>query len=106
MLVRGDCAQGRGRSDHLTPVGPPDRASSRASGWGEGPGSHPTSTTNGPALFAAVVEAELEGIVAKRLTDPYRPGERGWLKAKNRSYWRFQQEREFAQSRRRQRLTI
>jgi hypothetical protein len=44
--------------------------------------------------------------VAKRLTDPYRPGERGWLKAKNRSYWRFQQEREFAQSRRRQRLTI
>jgi hypothetical protein len=27
--------------------------------------------------------------VAKRLRDPYKPGERGWLKIKNRGYWRF-----------------
>jgi ATP-dependent DNA ligase len=61
---------------------------------------------DGPALFAAVVEAALEGIVAKRLDQPYRRGERGWVKIKSRDYWRFGQERELAQSRPRRRLTI
>ena len=60
---------------------------------------------DGPALFAAVVEAGLEGIVAKRLTDPYKPGERGWVKIKNRAYWRFAQERD-ARARQREKLTI
>jgi ATP-dependent DNA ligase len=56
---------------------------------------------DGPALFAAVVEQGLEGIVAKPRASTYRPGERDWLKVKNRSYWRFGQELELAQSRRR-----
>jgi ATP-dependent DNA ligase len=42
--------------------------------------------------------------VAKRLADPYRPGERGWIKIKNRAYWRFGKERELARPR--QKLTI
>jgi DNA ligase D-like protein (predicted ligase) len=39
---------------------------------------------NGLSLFAAVRERGLEGMVAKRLDAPYRPGERGdaWLKVK------------------------
>jgi bifunctional non-homologous end joining protein LigD len=61
---------------------------------------------DGPALFAAVVAQGLEGIVAKRSSGAYRPGERDWLKIKNRKYWRFGQELELAQSRRRVRPII
>jgi bifunctional non-homologous end joining protein LigD len=61
---------------------------------------------DGQTLFAAVVDQGLEGIVAKPRTSTYRPGEPGWLKIKNRSYWRFGQELELAQSRRRRRVTI
>jgi ATP-dependent DNA ligase len=31
-------------------------------------------------------------VIAKRRSAPYRPGERGWIKAKNRGYWRYAQE--------------
>jgi ATP-dependent DNA ligase len=41
---------------------------------------------------AAVCDRGLEGVVAKRLRDPYRPGERGWVKTKNRSTKRFAEE--------------
>jgi hypothetical protein len=34
--------------------------------------------------------------VAKRLREPYRPGERAWVKTKNRDYWRWEIERESA----------
>ena len=61
---------------------------------------------DGPALFAAVAEQGLEGIVAKRSSGAYGPGERDWLKIKNRRYWRFGQELELAQRRRRPRLKI
>jgi bifunctional non-homologous end joining protein LigD len=61
---------------------------------------------DGEALFAAVVRQGLEGIVAKPLSGAYRPGERDWLKVKNRAYWRFGQERELAQRRRAQRNTV
>jgi bifunctional non-homologous end joining protein LigD len=44
------------------------------------------------ALWDVVVQREYEGIVAKRLTGRYRPGERGWVKVKNRDYWRYGQE--------------
>ncbi len=57
-------------------------------------------------MFAAVVGAELEGVVAKRLREPYRPGERGWLKTKNRAYWRFGQERDLARGGTRRGVTI
>ena len=48
----------------------------------------------GEALFAAVCERGLEGVVAKWLDDPYRPGERGWVKHKNRATARFAEERD------------
>jgi bifunctional non-homologous end joining protein LigD len=52
---------------------------------------------DGDALFDAVCEHGLEGIVAKRLLGPYRPGYRGWVKVKNPSYWRRQSEIEMMQ---------
>jgi bifunctional non-homologous end joining protein LigD len=48
---------------------------------------------DGEALFAAVCERGLEGVVAKRLCDPYRPGDRHWVKTKNRATTRFAEER-------------
>ena len=48
------------------------------------------------ALFEAVCEQELEGVVAKRRRERYRPGERAWVKSKNRDYWRWEMEREGA----------
>ena len=49
---------------------------------------------DGAALFAAACEQGLEGIVAKRRSEPYRPGERAWIKVKNRAYWRYGEELE------------
>jgi ATP-dependent DNA ligase len=37
---------------------------------------------DGEALFDAVVEHGLEGVVAKRRNGIYRPGHRGWVKTK------------------------
>ena len=34
-----------------------------------------------------------EGVVAKKLWQRYRPGERLWIKVKNREYWRWPLER-------------
>jgi bifunctional non-homologous end joining protein LigD len=36
------------------------------------------------ALWDVVLGREYEGIVAKRVTTPYRPGDRAWIKVKNR----------------------
>jgi ATP-dependent DNA ligase len=44
--------------------------------------------------------------VAKRSDQPYRPGERGWIKVKNRNYWRYDLERESAISKPRQRAFV
>jgi ATP-dependent DNA ligase len=38
---------------------------------------------DGAALWEVVVERRLEGVVAKRLEQPYWPAERGWIKRKN-----------------------
>jgi bifunctional non-homologous end joining protein LigD len=56
----------------------------------------PPAFDDGEALFVAVCKHELEGVVAKKLNDRYRPGERGWTKVKNRSYWRYPYEVERA----------
>jgi bifunctional non-homologous end joining protein LigD len=56
----------------------------------------PDVFTDGRDLFEAVCEQELEGVVAKRVNEPYRPGYRGWVKIKNRDYWRYELEREGA----------
>jgi bifunctional non-homologous end joining protein LigD len=49
----------------------------------------PEAFDDGDALLAVTGVYGLEGIVAKRRRDPYRPGERGWVKVKHRHYWRF-----------------
>jgi bifunctional non-homologous end joining protein LigD len=61
---------------------------------------------DGQALWDAVCEHELEGVVAKRRTSRYGPGERGWIKTKNRSYWRYDMERESAMNHRRARQFV
>jgi len=47
---------------------------------------------DGQALFEAICERRLEGVVAKRISDRYQPGDRGWVKTKNRKTVRFQEE--------------
>jgi bifunctional non-homologous end joining protein LigD len=47
---------------------------------------------DGQALYDAVCERGLEGIVAKRERDPYRPGERVWIKTKSRATQGFAEE--------------
>ncbi len=66
----------------------------------------PETFEDSDALFAAVCERELEGVVAKRLDSRHRPGERGWVKIKNREYWRYEMERESAIDKRRERLFV
>jgi bifunctional non-homologous end joining protein LigD len=56
----------------------------------------PEAFEDGAALWEAVCEHELEGVVAKRRTGCYSPGERAWIKMKNRDYWRYEFEREGA----------
>jgi hypothetical protein len=47
----------------------------------------------------------LEGVVAKRKSGPCVPGDRGWIKTKNR-YWRYEMEREGAFKTRRERQFV
>jgi ATP-dependent DNA ligase len=47
---------------------------------------------DGQALFLAVCDRGLEGVVAKRRSGKYRPGYRGWIKVKNPGYWRRESE--------------
>jgi bifunctional non-homologous end joining protein LigD len=61
----------------------------------------PERFDDGESLFEAVCEHELEGVVAKRKGSRYRSGERGWVKIKNRDYWRYEMERESAINKRR-----
>jgi ATP-dependent DNA ligase len=51
-------------------------------------------------------EHELEGVVAKRRSGRYIPGGRGWIKTKNRDYWRHEMEREGAPRSRRRRAFV
>jgi bifunctional non-homologous end joining protein LigD len=53
-------------------------------------------STAAPALWDSVCERGLEGVVAKRLSEPYRPGERSWLRRKNSRWSRYRAEREAA----------
>jgi bifunctional non-homologous end joining protein LigD len=50
------------------------------------------TTSDGDGLWRWVCDQGLEGVVAKRLADRYWPGERRWLKVKNRDYWRYPSE--------------
>jgi bifunctional non-homologous end joining protein LigD len=66
----------------------------------------PESFDDGPALWEAVCEHELEGVVAKRRFGRYVPGDRGWIKTKNRAYWPYEMEREGAFRPRRRRQLV
>jgi bifunctional non-homologous end joining protein LigD len=61
---------------------------------------------DGEALWEAVCEHELEGVVAKRRSGRYLPGRTGWIKTKNREYWRYEMERESARVVRRSRQFV
>ena len=61
-----------------------------------------TKVEPNPVTEAGPVQDQgLEGIVAKPLASKYQPGERRWSKVKNRDYWRYGQELEAMQNRRR-----
>lgn len=55
---------------------------------------------DGDALWERVVDLGLEGVVAKKRSGHYLPGRRGWIKIKNRAYWRYPLEVEAALDRR------
>ena len=57
---------------------------------------------DGAALFSSVCAMGLEGVIAKKRSSRYHPGDRGWIKVKNPNYWRRAAERE-AMSRKRSR---
>jgi ATP-dependent DNA ligase len=56
----------------------------------------PEAFEDGEALLAATNAHGLEGVVAKRASEPYRPGERAWVKVKHRNSWRFGQDLDLA----------
>jgi bifunctional non-homologous end joining protein LigD len=62
--------------------------------FGSGPWFVAEAFDDGQALFAAVCEQGMEGVVAKRRSQRYRPGERAWVKTKNKAYWRYAEELE------------
>jgi bifunctional non-homologous end joining protein LigD len=66
----------------------------------------PDTFDDGQALWEAVCEHELEGVVAKRRSGRYVSGERGSVKVKNRDYWRYELERESAINKRPQRVFV
>jgi ATP-dependent DNA ligase len=66
----------------------------------------PQTFDDGPALWEAVCEHKLEGVVAKRRSSRYLSEERGWIKTKNRAYWRWELEREGASKHRRARQFV
>jgi hypothetical protein len=57
------------------------------------------SHEDGESLWEKVCELGLEGVVAKKRSGHYLPGRRGWIKTKNRDYWRYPLELEAAMSR-------
>ena len=59
----------------------------------DGPGWATSETfEDGKALFHSVCELGLEGVVAKKHSNRYRSGQRGWVKKKNPNYWRRESE--------------
>jgi bifunctional non-homologous end joining protein LigD len=62
---------------------------------------NPQFRTKLSPLIQQVKSLGLEGVVAKKRTGHYLPGRRGWIKTKNRAYWRYQ----FQSKQRAERLT-
>ena len=66
----------------------------------------PERFDGGAAPWEAVCQHELEGVVTKKRSGRYVSGERGWVKTKNRDYWRYEMEREGALKARRERQSV
>ena len=66
----------------------------------------PEAFDDGAALWEAVCEHELEGVVAKRRSGRYVSGGIAWIKTKNKEYWRYEMEREGARKTSRQRQFV
>jgi hypothetical protein len=64
------------------------RHSSSSSSWTEPHGTTSETFDDGRALFAAVCELGYEGVVAKERSSRYGSTQRGWVKVKNKQYWR------------------
>ena len=88
MLVIFDVLAIDGRSVHRRPYSERrqllEHLDLRGDHW-----STTASHHDGQALWEKVVSLGLEGVVAKRRSGHYLPGRRGWIKAKNRAYWRY-----------------
>ena len=54
---------------------------------------------DGPALYDSMCRLGMEGVIAKPSGGAYRPGYRGWIKIKNRSYWRYEEASDRARAR-------
>jgi bifunctional non-homologous end joining protein LigD len=73
----------------------------------EAPGVRVVETfDDGCALFDAVCAQGMEGVVAKRERDEYRPGERVWVKTKNRGTARFAEESRIGERRAKRRSPV
>jgi bifunctional non-homologous end joining protein LigD len=57
-----------------------------------------SSLADGEALWERICRLGLEGVVAKKRAGHYLPGRRGWIKIKNRAYWRYPLELEAVRS--------
>ena len=49
---------------------------------------------DGLALYHSICALGMEGVVAKPSGGAYRPGYYGWIRVKNTSYWRYEEEHE------------
>jgi ATP-dependent DNA ligase len=65
-----------------------------------------SQSAHGNALYAAVCEHGLEGVVARKLSDRYRPRSRNWVELKNPNYWRRDSEIEATQRSRERRRAV
>lgn len=97
-FVSSTCSGFEGATSPGDPMGSVGGSSAR-SAWLDRTGGCPRHSMMRSDLGRRC-EQELEGVVATRVDEPYRSGERTWVKVKNRSYWRYELEREGALRRR------
>jgi bifunctional non-homologous end joining protein LigD len=66
----------------------------------------PQAFDDGRCVVGGRLRTRAEGVVAKKRSGRYLPGERRWVKVKNRDYWRYELEREGAFNSRRPRQFV
>src|SRR3954452_15764826 len=80
LALHGECLLKRPYAERRAQL---DSLALRGTAW-----MTPEAFDDGAALYSAVCDRGLEGIVAKQLGSSYRPAKRGWIKIKNPNYWR------------------